>query len=344
MRKLSAIAVAAACCAVFAAPASAGTTLLFNVFVPHRFFAYPALAKWADDIGHVTDGRVTMQIPEASVAPPPDQWNAVRGGLADGAFIFNSFAPASVKRLQTFVQLPFIGGRDLPATSVAYWRTYVKYLAAHESAPGIKVVGVFLAPQTEMYSLTSTPITTLAGLKSHKMWALPGTPAELMKRLGVSFVSGPSVRQQQLYSHHVVNGSIGSDPDAIVSFQAAPYCKSMTQFPQGGINVASFTIFISQSKWDALGKANQAAIMKVSGAALAREIAMAAAAADAHATGVLKKMGMTFPHATPALTSAFQHAASGIVADWVKRANAAGVDGRAVLAYFEAQQKQLEKR
>ena len=70
--------------------------------------------------------------------------------------------------------------------------------------------GVLLAPGGQMYSLTDKPITTLAELKDHKMWALPGAPAELMKRLGVPFVSAPSVRQQELFSRHVVEGAIGS--------------------------------------------------------------------------------------------------------------------------------------
>lgn len=341
MRKLKIVALAAACCGLFSASAFAKTTVLFNVFVPHRFFMYPVFVKWGQDVARVTDGRVTVQIPEASVAPPPGQWNAVRGGVADGAFIFNSFAPASVKRLQTFGQLPFIGGSDLPAAAVAYWRTYVKYFAAHEATPGVKVIGVFLAPGGQMYSLTDKPITTLAELKSRKMWALPGTPAALMKRLGVPFVSGPSVRQQQLFSRHVVEGAIGSSADAMVSFQGAPYCKSSTVFPQG-VDMPSFTAFISQSKWDSLGKADQAAIMKVSGETLAREMGEAGAAANARSHAAMRKMGIVFLHASPALTAAVERPAAGIIGEWIKQARAAGVDGRAALDYFKAQQEQLQ--
>ncbi|HVC12485.1 MAG TPA: hypothetical protein VNE59_12655 [Burkholderiales bacterium] len=343
MRKLRIVALAAASCALFSTPVLAGTTLLFNVFVPHRFFMYPVFVQWGKDVAHATHGRVTVQIPEASVAPPPGQWNAVRGGVVDGAFIFNSFAPDQVKKLNTFGQLPFLGGSDLAAAAVAYWRTYVKYFAGHEATPGVKVVGVFLAPGGQMYSLTDKPIDTLAELKAHKMWALPGAPAELMKRLGVPFVSGPSVRQQELFSRHVVEGAIGSSADAMVSFQGAPYVKSSTLFAQG-VDMPSFTAFISQSKWNALGKADQAAVMSVSGEALARAMGEAGAAADARAHAVMEKNGVAFRHASPALEAVFQRPAAAIRHDWVQQARSAGVDGQAALAYFRAQLKQVQAR
>ena len=343
MRNFRKVALVAACCALFSASAFAKTTLLFNVFVPHRFFMYPVFVKWGQDVARVTDGRVAVQIPEASVAPPPDQWNAVRGGLVDGAFIFNSFAPGPVKTLHTFGQLPFLGGSDLPAAAVAYWRTYVKYFAGHEPTPGVKVIGVFLAPGGQMYSVTDKPITTLAELKTRKMWALPGTPAELMKRLGVAFVSGASVRMQQLLSRHVVEGAIGSSADAMVSFQGAPYVKSSTMFPEG-VDMPSFTAFISKAKWDALGKADQAAIMKVSGEALAREMGQAGAAADARSRATMKKKGVVFLHASPALTGAVEQPAAAIDQEWIQQARAAGVDGQAAFDYFKSQLKQLEAR
>jgi len=269
-------------------------------------------------VSRATHGRVTVQIPEASVAPPPGQWNAVRGGVADGAFIFNSFAPEQVKKLNTFAQLPILGGGDLPAAAVAYWRTYAKYFAGHEATPGVKVIGVLLAPGGQMYSLTDKQITTLAELKSHKMWALPGTPAELMKRLGVPFVSGPSVRQQELFSRHVVEGAIGSSADAMVSFQGAPNVKFSTLFPQG-VDMPSFTAFLSQSKMERPRQGRPGGRHE--------RVGRSAGQGDRRggcrfgcARAMMKKNAVVFLRASKALTAAFEQPATAIRHAWVREA------------------------
>ncbi|HVB49188.1 MAG TPA: hypothetical protein VNF69_12425 [Burkholderiales bacterium] len=43
--KLRIVALAAASCALFSSQVLAGATLLFNVFVPHRFFVYPVFVQ-----------------------------------------------------------------------------------------------------------------------------------------------------------------------------------------------------------------------------------------------------------------------------------------------------------
>ncbi len=327
---------------LFSASAAAHTTLVFNVFIPHGHYIWKVFRHWKQDVARVTDGRVTVTFPAANAAPPPDQWNAVRGGLVDGAFIFNSFAPKSVRTLQRFGQLPFISGtNDTEAASVAYWRTYKKFFAGHEKTPNVHVISCFVFGKAQTYSLSRHPITSVADLRDRRMWALPGTATGILKNLHVSFTAGPAVRIVQLASRHVVHGAIGLDPYAMVHFQAAPYIKSETVIP-GGISTASFTAFINESKWKRISKADRAAIMRVSGEVLARRVGQMADRGNRQAAMQLAKQGDKMIHASPRFIHRLKTAGAPLTAAWIRKADKLGVNGKAAIAYFKAQAKLVQ--
>ena len=58
------------------------------------------LAPWFDDIEKATQGRVKINRPPQSLAPPPEQLNMVVSGVADGAFQFNAFLQKSHPLIQ----------------------------------------------------------------------------------------------------------------------------------------------------------------------------------------------------------------------------------------------------
>jgi TRAP-type C4-dicarboxylate transport system substrate-binding protein len=125
MTMRSAAALAAAIVFVSGA-ARADTTILFNVFTP---LASPTFTKvlgpWHQEIEKATQGRVKINRPPQSLAPPPEQLNMVRTGVADAAFIFNAF----LQKSHPLIQLGFLPGTMTSgkADAVALWRTYQKF-------------------------------------------------------------------------------------------------------------------------------------------------------------------------------------------------------------------------
>ena len=53
-----------------AGPATAETKLLFNNFVPETHPITKILKAWAGRVAKVTEGRVVIEFPAASLAPP----------------------------------------------------------------------------------------------------------------------------------------------------------------------------------------------------------------------------------------------------------------------------------
>ena len=87
------------------------------VFVRHALPGERVLAR-------VTEGRVKIEFPATSLAPPPGQWEVMTQGIADGAYIFNPFAQDRLLLPQIASNLTFGGAQRnhlfVTATSTLY--------------------------------------------------------------------------------------------------------------------------------------------------------------------------------------------------------------------------------
>ncbi|MGD9944275.1 MAG: hypothetical protein AB7S98_13665, partial [Burkholderiaceae bacterium] len=250
------------------APASAQTTLLFNRYVPPtHVISTDIIGAWARDVERVTEGRVKVQFPPDSLAPPPGQWELVTQGLADGAFIQTAFAARRLPLTQ-LADLPF-SAWSVEATAVALWRTHEKFFKPRDEHKGVVFLGYFSAPGGQIFSLTDKPITSVGDLKNLKMWSLPNLPARLLDRMGASVVPGPATRIHEIVSKGVVDAHASIGYHTLVSFHAAPYTKSATEIP-GRMNASSFSVFLNQAKWNSISTKDREAILSISGERLAR--------------------------------------------------------------------------
>lgn len=106
-------------CVSAPAPAAASETILFNCFFPPRHYVcaefLPEMGRRIED---ATEGRVKLRFPPSSLAAPPEQYEAVRNGVMDGAVQFNGFLREQVPGIQ-FGLLPFVGQAKAEASSVA---------------------------------------------------------------------------------------------------------------------------------------------------------------------------------------------------------------------------------
>ncbi|MED5390664.1 MAG: C4-dicarboxylate ABC transporter substrate-binding protein, partial [Pseudomonadota bacterium] len=83
---------------------------------------WPTWGKWVEE---ATEGRVTAKI-EYKLASPLKQFELVRDGVADAAWIFHGYNTRYVATQA--VEMPNLG-TSAEAASVAYWRVHQKYLA-----------------------------------------------------------------------------------------------------------------------------------------------------------------------------------------------------------------------
>lgn len=314
-------------------PASAETKILFNRFVPPKHpFNVGMFIPWAKDVEKATGGRVKVEFATASLAPPPKQWNMVSKGIADAAMLANIFERNRLK-LPPIAQLPF-SAEKAEARSVALWRTYEKHFEKANEYKGMKLLGLWTISGADFYH-AKKPITSVADLNKEKMWAIAGIPNKMMSSLGAVVVSVPGVKMFNVVSKGIVDGTVTS-AYTLNAFKLMPYIKHITRLP-GGFNANTFSFLFSKKKWDRLSKQDKDAIWSVSAERIAVNAGRKVDQLDAKARKQAAAKGIKIINADSAFVAEMKQKLNFVTEDWIKAANARGVDGKAAVAYFRSQ-------
>ncbi len=320
--------------------ATAETRLVVNCFwPPQHFICTEILPNWLEEVETLTEGRVSGNIPPRSVAPPPEQLASVETGIVDAAIQFNGLIGNRVTGPLVAMQ-PFVGSFDAPAMSRALWETNQKYFP--DEFDSVHLLSQWVITPGELFSMTDEPINSIDEFSSRKVWALPGPLAAMSGELGAGVVSTPAVESNEVISRGVVDAHLGMSGDALRSFQLIPYTKSLTRFSKPMYST-SFSFFINQDKWDEISPEDQEAIMSVSGDVIG-------AAAGGKWDSVAEEVFATFDEegiavleADPAFEQAFFDLADPMIAAWIEKANAAGLDGEGAMQFYRDRVTELSQ-
>ncbi|MGH8632570.1 MAG: TRAP transporter substrate-binding protein DctP [Burkholderiales bacterium] len=318
----------------FSSSAPAQTELLFNsIALPGHFLNTGLVQPYAKEIERITEGRVRVRIPAQSVAPPPDQVDAVQQGLADVAYIFNAFVEKRAPLMQ-IAQLPLLQ-TTAEGNAVALWRTYKRYFEPRNEFGGVVVLGAWSGPGGELYSMKD-PIESVASLKKFKMWTLPGTSARALTALGVPVVPGPAVRIFEIVSKGTVDGHAGLAIGDLERYKIDQFTRSVTLVP-GKLFAPTFTVFMNEKRWAALSERDRKAIEGVSGEALAR---LARNWDEADRAGEQRfRAGKQVVTPSSSFVADLEKAWKPLHEEWIANANKSGIDGKAAFGYFVEQSR-----
>ncbi len=195
----------------------------------------------------------------------------------------------------------------------------------------------------DLWSQTDTPVNSIADLTKRKIWALPGTNANIMKAIGAGVVSGPAVQMNEIVSRGVVDAYVGVSATSVRDFRLIPYTKSKTEFDRG-IYSTSFSLLMNEKKWNALSKKDQAAIMSVSGAKFGRMASAYWVEADKEASAELAKAGVKIVKADPKFEAALIKVGDSLTKKWIANATKRGLDGQATYDFYVSRVKALSKK
>lgn len=227
------------------------------------------------------------------------------------------------------------------ADAIALWRTYQKFFAEKNPFNDVVLLGFFASPPGHIYNIEKKPIQSLAELAGKKSWSLPGMTAQAMGRTGVSVVPGPAVRMYEIVSKGVVDVFCCIEYGDLNAFKVLQYLGAVTEV-DGAVFSPKFSVFISAAKWKQISPEDQAAIMKLSGEALARRSALI----DDFNADLKKKYisdgGIVVP-ATKEFNAELKKAWEPLIEEWIAQAKASGVDGRAALDFYLAEAKKASQ-
>jgi TRAP-type C4-dicarboxylate transport system substrate-binding protein len=321
-------------CACVATAAHAQTsTILFNSFVPPQHPINSRVFKeWVADVENATNGRVKIDVPPASLASPAQQMDGVTKGIFDMAYMFHGLLENKVT-LSQVAHLPGVNTTS-KGSSIALWRTYEKYFKVANEYKDVHLLGLFVIYPGTIFGIKK-PVNSIADIKGLKILGNPGVPARLLEAAGAGVVAAPAVRSFEIISAGTVDAFAGYAPADAFSFKTLQYAKYITDIP-GGISAPSFALFMNKKKWDSLPQPDQEAITKLSGEALAARFG-AVDAVDNKVRADAAAQGIEIKPASASFAAEMAKLSEPIIQDWVKQANAAGIDGAAALAYYKQQ-------
>lgn len=319
-----------------ALPVQAQTTLTFSSWVPPTHHLTIWQQNWAADVEKATGGRVKFQSLPKAPAAPPGTFDAVRDGLMDLSYVTASYTPAR-HALTYIAELPGAGA-TAEINSVAFSRIHWKHFQTVGEYNGVKLLAVWTHGPGQMFN-TKRPINGLADLKGMKIRTGGGIAEKFGNILGASAFVKPAPESFELLNSGVADG-VFFPLESIVSFKLDTVLKYATIFP-GGFYSSSFGFFMNQEKWNKLSKQDQDIIEKFGYEYAARSNGQSWDAADQKGLEGIKKAGVTIANANPAFVKDVMARAKQLDDDWIKSANAKGVDGAKVLAEFRAELKKV---
>ncbi len=317
--------------------ASAQTTLTMSSWVPPSHSLTRDLVAWSQAVEKATQGRVKFQMLPKHPSAAPGTFDAVRDGLMDVSFVTASYTPAR-HPLPLLAELPGAGA-TAEINSVAFSRIHWKYLQQANEYKGVKLLAVFTHGPGQMFTV-SKQVNNVSDLAGMKIRSGGGISEAAAKALGASPLVKPAPESYELLSSGVADGTF-FPAESIKSFNLDKVVKYATLFP-GGFYSSSFGFFMNEDKWNKLSKQDQDAIWSVSGETLARKIGQSWDAADKAGYEAMKAAGVTIIDASPAFVADVRKRTEPLVQDWIKSANAKGLDGAKIYAEFHEELKKVK--
>ncbi|MGF1681344.1 TRAP transporter substrate-binding protein [Photobacterium minamisatsumaniensis] len=287
---------------------------------------------WGEWIEEATDGRVVVKI-EYDLGPPQSQVDLVTDGIGEVSWIFHGHKPGRFKLTQMPEIPTFTEGASSEISSVAYWRTYDKYLSKGREHRGLDVMAVAVHGPGQI--ITREEVKSLDDLRGQKIRIGGGVIGALAKEMKVTSVSIPTTKVYESLSQGVVDGTFLT-LESLSSFrlnEVAPY----TMVVPGGLYRGSFAIVMNKDTLSGVSKEDREAIMAVSGEKLSRLFGKMMDDSDNAAVVAAKAAGNTFSEAPDSMVAELKVLGQDLQKDWYKTAKKRKVDGPAAYDFYQDQ-------
>ena len=314
------------------------TVLRFsNWLPPAHYIVKEMLEPWAAKVNEVTEGRVKVEFINP-LGKPQAHLDLVRNGVADMGMSVHSYTATRFPLIE-FAELPFTI-EDGGINSVAYWRTYEKFMMEADEHRGVKLMGVWTSPATVIFT-NKDEIKNVDDLKGLKLRSPSPLFDSIGKAMGIVTVNAPASESYEMLSRGVIDG-LYFQYDQIENFKLDKLIKSAVAVP-GGFGKSSQYMFMNERKWKSISEADRAAIEQVSGEYIARDFGTKWQQAEVNATKNLTDAGLKTYHVEGAELDKLKADLAFIESDWIKAADKKKIDGQAALDFYRAQIETLSK-
>jgi len=302
-------------------------TLNYANFPPATTFPCIQMERWKAEVEKRTQGKVKVHTyPGGTLLGAKDIFDGVIAGTADIGNFAMSYQPG---------RFPVTEAMDLPhffADAKSSSRILAEVVEQFKPAEfeKVKVLTVFTCPPAVVMS--TKEVKTLADLKNMALRS-SGTGAAMLTRLEASPVAMPQSDVPDALQKGVVKGLVSSG-EVLKDMNYAAYCPFVLK---ADLPVISFAVVMNKAKYDAL----PADVKQVLDGLYREQAEWTGTYVDQHVEEAFvwakEKHKLTVNELVTEERATLRKTAEPIIEDYVKRATAKGVDGKAVLDFIQAQ-------
>jgi TRAP-type C4-dicarboxylate transport system substrate-binding protein len=315
------------------APASAVTELTMSNWVaPNHPVVKYMMEPWAAEVEKATAGRVKVTMLPKPIAAPNQHYDAVISGQVDVAWATYGYQP---ERFMPYLiaELPQLGETAVH-NGVALWRTHKAYIEKAGIHKDVQLLGVMTHGPGLMHH-SKKLILTADDVKGQKIRVGGDVPKAIVEAFGGVVITQPAPKSYEILSAGIADG-IMFPTESLKSFNIAtlvPY----TTYVKGGLYSSSFWFAMNKKKFDGLPKADQDAIMSVSGEHFARLAGAGWDKADQEGREAMKAAGAKIQEMSPAFIGELKKLTEKLEADYAAKMDKMGLNGKDVIRSFRAE-------
>ncbi|HRR34702.1 MAG TPA: TRAP transporter substrate-binding protein [Kiritimatiellia bacterium] len=309
------------------APAEGTIVLNYANFPPAATFPCVQMERWKQEVERRTGGAVKINTyPGGTLLGAKDIFDGVIAGTADIGNFAMSYQPG---------RFPVSEAMDLPhffpdaKSASRILAGLIERFQPAEFEP-VKVLTLFTCPPAVVMS--AKEIKTLADLKNLPLRS-SGTGAEVMKRLGATPVAMPQSDVPDALQKGVVKGNVSSG-EVLKDMNYAAYCPFVYK---ADLCVTSFAVVMNKAKYEAL----PAAVKQVFDDLYHEHAEWTGAYVDQHVKTALEwakeKHALAIQEPSEADRAILRATAQPLIADYVARVSAKGIDAEGILATIRSQ-------
>jgi len=308
------------------------TVLRFSNWLPPTHHVITEMVTpWAEAVEEATEGRVTVEIVSA-LGDPPSHYDLVANGVADLAFGVHGYTPERFK-LTEIGELPFTSNNAI-VNSLAFWRTYEEFLMEAGEHDDVVLLGLWTNGPYQLFT-NDTVLTSVDAVEGKRI-RVPGAVVEQITRaLDMTPISSPLTEAYEQVARGVIDGMF-QQLETVVAFNMTEHMP-MGSIAPGGFAHSSQFMVMNRNAFDGLSESDQAAIMDLSGEAMALRFAEVWQAYEEDAIATLEEEGATLQELDDAVLEDLHELLAFITDDWVEAADNRGVDGMGALEYYHEQ-------
>jgi len=281
------------------------------------------VVQFAADVDKATGGRLKITVhPNGSLFKANEIKRAVQGGQAQiGEILLSGYS--NEDPMYGLDSVPFLASSYGDATKL--WKASRKAIDDRFAKQGMKLLYSVPWPPQGIY--VNKPLNSIADLKGLKMRTYNPNTSRIAELAGAQPVTIQVAELAQAMATGAVNANITSGStgyDTKVWEQIKYFYDTQAWLPKN-------VVMVSQKAFDALDKADQAALLRVAAEAETRGWKVSEEKTKWY-LDQLTKNGMTVAPPSAALAADFKKIGETITAEWLKTA---GADGKAVVDAYK---------